>query len=158
MRSLLRRTILEGVNSKTNNLTEILKEEYVELRHYHDIYLYDKKEGVLIIKNDNVVLCLTLIDLINIQVSFLDPFDWKNGICKEIGCKIFNESKLLDFLDKKEDPMFLYKRNLLEAMENFGLDTDFDFINKKDKLTLSIEDIICIMKDSYMKGLQNIKK
>jgi hypothetical protein len=158
MKHTLTKIILKGKSTENKKLIRSLHRTYSQLHYFDKIYLCEEKEGVLILENDSVTILLTLIDSKSFNVSFIDPFDWEDGIVKELACKVLKENELLDFLEKKEHPMFLYKKHLIETMNNYGLDTEFDFVNTKEELTLSIEDIICMMKDSYVKGLRNIKK
>lgn len=145
-----------------NNNKEELKETFLNNNNNFDMFEFSfyEENNLILLENKDFILSIKKDNTGQITISFVDPLLWENGIVKlleNIDIEFEDSEMFFNYIKSKNNPYFYYKRHLLGTIEEHGIVQDFDFVDFKDKLTLSIEDVICLMKDSYLKGLKNKK-
>jgi hypothetical protein len=143
----------------SNNNTDI-KKEFINQNAMFGIFNFFSyfEHHTIILENENFCILIKKDNLGSFEFYFIDPISFENElveVLEQINYKFSSIESFIDFIQNKNNPCFHYKQHLLNTMKEHGVIDNFDLIDLNDKLTLSIEDILSLMKDSYLKSLKN---
>lgn len=154
------------------NLINYIKENYSGVSNVRDLFLEKEKQfdifeniffieddfESIIFENKNFIIKINLKNKDNLEMVMLDPFLFEKGIYKSIDKKVlninFSINHFFSFINNKKSIAFYYKRQILEIINDFGIECESDLINFNENVNLKLEDILFLMRDSYMKSLK----
>ena len=154
------------------NLINYIKENYSGVSNVRDLFLEKEKQfdifeniffieddfESIIFENKNFIIKINLKNKDNLEMVMLDPFLFEKGIYKSIDKKVlninFSINHFFSFINNKKSIAFYYKRQILEIINDFGIECESDLINFNENVNLKLEDILFLMRDSYLKSLK----
>jgi hypothetical protein len=146
-------------NNNNNNLTESFLEKEEKFKIFNNIsFIEDNGIDFIIFENKNFVIKVNLKNQENFELSMLDPFLVDKGIFKSIDNKNFNiyfsVEDFFSFIKNKNSNAFYFKRKILEVINDFGIECNNDLLDLNDEVKLKVEDILFLMRDTYVKSLK----
>lgn len=148
-------------NNNNNNIMDAFLEKDNKFKIFNNISFFDNEYNFIIFESNNFVIKINLENIEELELSMIDPFSFEKGNIKTIDKKVFDINlsvgDFFGFIYEKKSYAFHYKRQILEIINNFGIECDSDLLHLNDKVNLKIEDVLSLMRDSYIRSL-NIRK
>lgn len=144
--------------SGVSNVKDLFLEKEKQFDIFENIFFIEDDFESIIFENKNFIIKINLKNKDNLEMVMLDPFLFEKGIYKSIDKKVlninFSINHFFSFIDNKKSIAFYYKRQILEIINDFGIECESDLINFNENVNLKLEDILFLMRDSYMKSLK----
>jgi len=144
--------------SGVSNVKDLFLEKEKQFNIFENIFFIEDDFESIIFENKNFIIKINLKNKDNLEMVMLDPFLFEKGIYKSIDKKVlninFSINHFFSFINNKKSIAFYYKRQILEIINDFGIECESDLINFNENVNLKLEDILFLMRDSYMKSLK----
>lgn len=144
--------------SEMDNLRDLFLDKDKQFNIFDNIFFIKEDLNSIIFENKNFIMKINMKNKDNLEIIMLDPFLFEKGIHKSIDKKLlnidFSVNYFFSFINNKKSIAFYYKRQILEIINDFGIECENDLINASDNVNLKIEDILFLMRDSYLKSLK----
>tara|TARA_Y100000588_G_scaffold41528_1_gene39629 strand:- start:10759 stop:11262 length:504 start_codon:yes stop_codon:yes gene_type:complete len=144
--------------SGVSNVKDLFLEKEKQFDIFENIFFIEDDFESIIFENKNFIIKINLKNKDNLEMVMLDPFLFEKGIYKSIDKKVlninFSINHFFSFINNKKSIAFYYKRQILEIINDFGIECESDLINFNENVNLKLEDILFLMRDSYMKSLK----
>ncbi len=141
-----------------SNVKDLFLEKEKQFEIFENIFFIEEDPESIIFENKNFIIKINLKNKDNLEMLMLDPFLFEKGIYKSIDKKVWNINfsinHFFSFINNKKSIAFYYKRQILEIINDFGIECESDLINFNENVNLKLEDILFLMRDSYMKSLK----
>ena len=147
--------------NNNNNILEKFLEKEDRFKIFEEITFFDKEYNFVIFHNKNYIIKINLENTEKLELSMLDPFSMEKGKLKSIDSQKFDinlsVNDFFSFIYGKKSYAFYYKRQILEIVNSFGIECDSDLLHLNDEINLKVEDVLSLMRDSYIRSL-SLKK
>lgn len=141
-----------------SNVKDLFIEKDKNFDIFENIFFIEDDFESIVFENKNFIIKINLKNKDNLEILMLDPFLFEKGIYKGIDKKVlsinYSINHFFSFINNKKSIAFYYKRQILEIINDFGIECENDFINFNENINLKIEDVLFLMRDSYMKSLK----
>ena len=141
-----------------SNVKDLFLEKEKQFEIFENIFFIEEDPESIVFENKNFIIKINLKNKDNLEMVMLDPFLFEKGIYKSIDKKVlninFSINHFFSFINNKKSIAFYYKRQILEIINDFGIECESDLINFNENVNLKLEDILFLMRDSYMKSLK----
>ena len=130
--------------SGVSNVKDLFLEKEKQFNIFENIFFIEDDFESIIFENKNFIIKINLKNKDNLEMVMLDPFLFEKGIYKSIDKKVlninFSINHFFSFINNKKSIAFYYKRQILEIINDFGIECESDLINFNENVNLKLED------------------